>query len=146
MQLPNKRKKKKVLGNCTSRFLKWLVPCEKLLKNLFILFSAVEVEVGRSITSDGKFIYTTNAQGRGLAKVGSGLHGTLRLLSRIVWLVLRKKFIAEKISLRWLLTFASCRTGVTCTLKIRTYLLDALLGEMDCCFTDLWRTTRKQML
>ncbi len=44
------------------------------------IFSAAEVEIGRSITSDGKFIFTTNAQGRGLAKVGSGLHGTLRFV------------------------------------------------------------------
>ncbi|XP_077866440.1 putative E3 ubiquitin-protein ligase HECTD4 [Saccoglossus kowalevskii] len=37
-----------------------------------------EMEQGRSITCDGKFLYTTNSTGKGLSKIGSGLHGTLR--------------------------------------------------------------------
>ncbi|OWF52164.1 E3 ubiquitin-protein ligase HECTD4 [Mizuhopecten yessoensis] len=35
-------------------------------------------DVGRSITCDGAFLYTTNSQGKGLAKMGTGLHGSLR--------------------------------------------------------------------
>ncbi|WAR02868.1 HECD4-like protein [Mya arenaria] len=37
-----------------------------------------EGEVGRSLSCDGMFLYTTNASGKGLAKVGTGLHGSLR--------------------------------------------------------------------
>ncbi|XP_077996372.1 putative E3 ubiquitin-protein ligase HECTD4 [Glandiceps talaboti] len=37
-----------------------------------------DTEIGRSITTDGKFLYTTNSSGRGISKIGSGLHGTLR--------------------------------------------------------------------
>ncbi|KAJ8312853.1 hypothetical protein KUTeg_010226 [Tegillarca granosa] len=37
-----------------------------------------EGEIGRSITSDGTYLYTTNNQGKGLAKIGTGLHGSLR--------------------------------------------------------------------
>ncbi|XP_062590799.1 probable E3 ubiquitin-protein ligase HECTD4 isoform X2 [Saccostrea cucullata] len=37
-----------------------------------------EAEIGRSLACDGVFLFTTNSQGRALAKVGSGLHGTLR--------------------------------------------------------------------
>ncbi|XP_055995500.1 probable E3 ubiquitin-protein ligase HECTD4 isoform X2 [Ostrea edulis] len=37
-----------------------------------------EAEIGRSLACDGAFLFTTNFQGRGLAKIGSGLHGTLR--------------------------------------------------------------------
>ena len=47
----------------------------------FILFyfkGTVELDPGRSITCDGKFLYTTNSSGKGAAKVGTGLHGTLR--------------------------------------------------------------------
>lgn len=35
-------------------------------------------DIGRSLASDGVFLYTTNACGRGLAKIGSGLHGSIR--------------------------------------------------------------------
>ncbi|XP_052243277.1 probable E3 ubiquitin-protein ligase HECTD4 isoform X2 [Dreissena polymorpha] len=37
-----------------------------------------EGEVGRSLTCDGVFLFTTNSCGKGLAKVGTGLHGSLR--------------------------------------------------------------------
>ena len=40
--------------------------------------SFVEVEIGRSVTCDGKFLFITSSSGRGLVKVGTGLHGTLR--------------------------------------------------------------------
>ncbi len=43
-----------------------------------MLITATEVNVGRSITCDGKFLYTSNSSGRGMARVGTGLHGTLR--------------------------------------------------------------------
>ena len=42
------------------------------------LFYDVESSLGRSLASDGVFLYCTNARGKGLAKIGSGLHGTLR--------------------------------------------------------------------
>ncbi|GFO01126.1 probable e3 ubiquitin-protein ligase hectd4 [Plakobranchus ocellatus] len=35
-------------------------------------------ELGRSITTDGLFLYTTNNHGKGIAKIGTGLQGTLR--------------------------------------------------------------------
>ncbi|XP_055958013.1 probable E3 ubiquitin-protein ligase HECTD4 [Patella vulgata] len=38
----------------------------------------VESEIGRSIATDGKYLYTSNTIGKGLAKIGTGLHGTLR--------------------------------------------------------------------
>ncbi|KAL3856755.1 hypothetical protein ACJMK2_011476 [Sinanodonta woodiana] len=46
----------------------------------------VEPETGRSTACNGIFLYTTNSSGKGLAKVGTGLHGTLRGLvySRIL--------------------------------------------------------------
>ncbi|GAB6029828.1 putative E3 ubiquitin-protein ligase HTD4 [Chamberlinius hualienensis] len=37
-----------------------------------------EADFGRSVTCDGKFLYTTNSAGNGLAKIGTGLGGTLR--------------------------------------------------------------------
>ncbi|ESO97623.1 hypothetical protein LOTGIDRAFT_228255 [Lottia gigantea] len=37
-----------------------------------------ESEIGRSITTDGKYLYTSNTAGKGIAKIGTGLHGTLR--------------------------------------------------------------------
>ncbi|XP_013380029.1 probable E3 ubiquitin-protein ligase HECTD4 isoform X2 [Lingula anatina] len=36
------------------------------------------VDPSRSITCDGKFLYTTSSTGKGIAKIGTGLHGTLR--------------------------------------------------------------------
>ena len=44
------------------------------------LFSA-DGDIGRSLASDGVFLYTTNACGRGLAKIGSGLHGSIRYIN-----------------------------------------------------------------
>uniref|UniRef100_A0A9L0K6R9 HECT domain E3 ubiquitin protein ligase 4 n=1 Tax=Equus asinus TaxID=9793 RepID=A0A9L0K6R9_EQUAS len=35
-------------------------------------------DLGRCLTADGLYLYTTNSVGRGLSKLGSGLHGTLR--------------------------------------------------------------------
>ncbi|KAK3084084.1 hypothetical protein FSP39_007865 [Pinctada imbricata] len=35
-------------------------------------------DVGRSVACDGVFLYTTNTQGKGVAKIGTGLHGSLR--------------------------------------------------------------------
>lgn len=35
-------------------------------------------DLGRSITTDGLFLYTTNSCGKGIAKIGTGLQGTLR--------------------------------------------------------------------
>lgn len=43
----------------------------------FFMFE-IESEIGRSLACDGVFLYTTNSQGKNLAKIGSGLHGTLR--------------------------------------------------------------------
>lgn len=37
-----------------------------------------ESEYRRSVTCDGRFLYTTNSSGHKLAKIGSGYHGTLR--------------------------------------------------------------------
>ncbi|XP_071497133.1 probable E3 ubiquitin-protein ligase HECTD4 [Diadema antillarum] len=37
-----------------------------------------ESSIGRSLACDGTFLYCTNGRGKGLAKVGSGLHGSLR--------------------------------------------------------------------
>ncbi|KAG8597822.1 hypothetical protein GDO81_002399 [Engystomops pustulosus] len=37
-----------------------------------------DADLGRCLASDGLYLYTTNSVGRGLSKLGSGLHGTLR--------------------------------------------------------------------
>lgn len=37
-----------------------------------------DADLGRCLTADGHYLYTTNSAGRGLSKLGSGLHGTLR--------------------------------------------------------------------
>ncbi|XP_028827058.1 probable E3 ubiquitin-protein ligase HECTD4 isoform X2 [Denticeps clupeoides] len=37
-----------------------------------------DTDLGRCLASDGLYLYTTNSSGRGLSKLGSGLHGTLR--------------------------------------------------------------------
>ncbi|XP_041436316.1 probable E3 ubiquitin-protein ligase HECTD4 isoform X3 [Xenopus laevis] len=37
-----------------------------------------DADLGRCLACDGLYLYTTNSVGRGLSKVGSGLHGTLR--------------------------------------------------------------------
>uniref|UniRef100_A0A3Q2L0M6 HECT domain E3 ubiquitin protein ligase 4 n=1 Tax=Equus caballus TaxID=9796 RepID=A0A3Q2L0M6_HORSE len=37
-----------------------------------------DADLGRCLTADGLYLYTTNSVGRGLSKLGSGLHGTLR--------------------------------------------------------------------
>ena len=42
----------------------------------FILVT--DYEIGRSVTTCGKFLFMTSSTGKGLAKIGSGLHGTLR--------------------------------------------------------------------
>jgi len=39
---------------------------------------SAESEVGRSLATDGVFLYTTNACGKGVAKFGTGLRGSLR--------------------------------------------------------------------
>ena len=43
-----------------------------------------EPDTGRNVTTDGKYLYCTNYSGRGLVKIGTGLHGTLRSESRII--------------------------------------------------------------
>lgn len=50
-------------------------------------FIEVESEIGRSLACDGVFLYTTNSQGKNLAKIGSGLHGTLRWIFPILAMV-----------------------------------------------------------
>lgn len=50
---------------------------ERFLCTAFFMFE-IESEIGRSLACDGVFLYTTNSQGKNLAKIGSGLHGTLR--------------------------------------------------------------------
>ncbi|XP_056457694.1 probable E3 ubiquitin-protein ligase HECTD4 isoform X1 [Gadus chalcogrammus] len=37
-----------------------------------------DTDLGRCLATDGRYLYTTNSFGRGLSKLGSGLHGTLR--------------------------------------------------------------------
>ncbi|KAG7243852.1 hypothetical protein INR49_006006 [Caranx melampygus] len=37
-----------------------------------------DTDLGRCLATDGLYLYTTNSSGRGLSKLGSGLHGTLR--------------------------------------------------------------------
>ncbi|XP_074177681.1 putative E3 ubiquitin-protein ligase HECTD4 isoform X2 [Rhinolophus sinicus] len=37
-----------------------------------------DADLGRCLTADGLYLYTTNSAGRGVSKLGSGLHGTLR--------------------------------------------------------------------
>ncbi|XP_051557544.1 probable E3 ubiquitin-protein ligase HECTD4 [Myxocyprinus asiaticus] len=37
-----------------------------------------DTDLGRSLATDGFYLYTTNSFGKGLSKLGSGLHGTLR--------------------------------------------------------------------
>ncbi|MED6263237.1 hypothetical protein CHARACLAT_002450 [Characodon lateralis] len=37
-----------------------------------------DTDLGRCLATDGLYLFTTNSSGRGLSKLGSGLHGTLR--------------------------------------------------------------------
>ncbi|XP_043924358.1 probable E3 ubiquitin-protein ligase HECTD4 isoform X2 [Protopterus annectens] len=37
-----------------------------------------EADLGRFLTTDGSYLYTTNSSAKGISKLGSGLHGTLR--------------------------------------------------------------------
>ncbi|XP_058850690.1 probable E3 ubiquitin-protein ligase HECTD4 isoform X1 [Acipenser ruthenus] len=37
-----------------------------------------DTDIGRSLGTDGCYLYTTNSFGKGISKLGSGLHGTLR--------------------------------------------------------------------
>ncbi|XP_046872567.1 probable E3 ubiquitin-protein ligase HECTD4 isoform X1 [Hypomesus transpacificus] len=37
-----------------------------------------DTDLGRCLATDGLYLYTTNSFGRGISKLGSGLHGTLR--------------------------------------------------------------------
>ncbi|XP_069475595.1 probable E3 ubiquitin-protein ligase HECTD4 isoform X3 [Ambystoma mexicanum] len=37
-----------------------------------------DADLGRCLAADGHYLYTTNSVGRGISKLGSGLHGTLR--------------------------------------------------------------------
>ncbi|XP_060106352.1 probable E3 ubiquitin-protein ligase HECTD4 isoform X1 [Heteronotia binoei] len=37
-----------------------------------------DADLGRCLAADGCYLYTTNSVGRGISKLGSGLHGTLR--------------------------------------------------------------------
>ncbi|TNN86402.1 E3 ubiquitin-protein ligase highwire [Liparis tanakae] len=37
-----------------------------------------DTDLGRCLATDGLYLYTTNSSGRGISKLGSGLHGTLR--------------------------------------------------------------------
>ncbi|OXB64167.1 hypothetical protein ASZ78_002097, partial [Callipepla squamata] len=37
-----------------------------------------DADLGRCLAADGFYLYTTNSVGRGISKLGSGLHGTLR--------------------------------------------------------------------
>ncbi|XP_038229209.1 probable E3 ubiquitin-protein ligase HECTD4 isoform X5 [Dermochelys coriacea] len=37
-----------------------------------------DADLGRCLAADGLYLYTTNSVGRGVSKLGSGLHGTLR--------------------------------------------------------------------
>ncbi|XP_043571193.1 probable E3 ubiquitin-protein ligase HECTD4 [Chiloscyllium plagiosum] len=37
-----------------------------------------DADLGRCLATDGMYLYTTNSVGKGISKLGSGLHGTLR--------------------------------------------------------------------
>nr|XP_014344074.1 PREDICTED: probable E3 ubiquitin-protein ligase HECTD4 [Latimeria chalumnae] len=37
-----------------------------------------DVDLGRCLATDGLYLYTSNSSGKGISKLGSGLHGTLR--------------------------------------------------------------------
>lgn len=56
--------------------------CEFVFVNNFCQPAGTESR--RSIACDGKFLYVTNFCGRGLAKIGTGLLGTLRSVNNIV--------------------------------------------------------------
>lgn len=43
-----------------------------------LCFLLTDTDLGRCLATDGLYLYTTNSSGRGLSKLGSGLHGTLR--------------------------------------------------------------------
>lgn len=43
-----------------------------------VLAPAADADLGRCLAADGLYLYTTNSVGRGISKLGSGLHGTLR--------------------------------------------------------------------
>lgn len=53
------------------------VPVGALLVNPFVPVPA-DTDLGRCLATDGLYLYTSNSSGRGLSKIGSGLHGTLR--------------------------------------------------------------------
>lgn len=46
--------------------------------SLSVLAPAPDADLGRCLAADGLYLYTTNSVGRGISKLGSGLHGTLR--------------------------------------------------------------------
>lgn len=49
------------------------------LSHLFLsLFAVSDTDLGRSLATDGFYLYSTNSFGKGLSKLGSGQHGTLR--------------------------------------------------------------------
>ena len=53
---------------------------EICINNELCLFLPIDPDIGRSVACDGSYLYTTGCNGKGLAKVGSGLKGTLRLV------------------------------------------------------------------
>lgn len=50
---------------------------DTFIESFLSLFPA-DTDLGRCLATDGLYLYTSNSSGRGLSKLGSGLHGTLR--------------------------------------------------------------------
>uniref|UniRef100_A0A8D2MD56 HECT domain E3 ubiquitin protein ligase 4 n=1 Tax=Zonotrichia albicollis TaxID=44394 RepID=A0A8D2MD56_ZONAL len=42
-----------------------------------------DADLGRCLAADGLYLYTTNSVGRGISKLGSGLHGTLSTMTTV---------------------------------------------------------------
>ena len=50
----------------------------RLIIDRTVIISVADYEIGRSVAGCGKYLYMTSSTGKGLVKIGSGLHGTLR--------------------------------------------------------------------
>ena len=44
----------------------------------YTVLGSTDCEMGRTVACDGTFLYMSNTSGRGIVKMGTGLHGTLR--------------------------------------------------------------------
>jgi len=67
-----------IIPVCSLNIILYCLLLPKSFKMLLYWCVSAESEVGRSLATDGVFLYTTNACGKGVAKFGTGLRGSLR--------------------------------------------------------------------